>query len=67
MAVYEKARGEYPMNASVYRSTGIAVLGFMNRRNDLEAYTIEGAVDSAVVIHFFNAFCKTIAADFSVS
>jgi len=61
MAVYEKARGEYPMNASVYRSTGIAVLGFMNRRNDLEAYTIEGAVDSAVVIHFFNAFCKTIA------
>jgi len=24
MAVYEKARGEYPMNASVYRSTGIA-------------------------------------------
>ena len=33
----------------------------MNRRNDLEAYTIEGAVDRAVVIHFFNEFCKTIA------
>ena len=42
-------------------SKRLNVLGFMNRRNDLEAYTIEGAVDSAVVIHFFNAFCKTIA------
>jgi transposase len=41
-------------------SKRLNVLGFMNRRNDLEAYTIEGAVDRAVVIHFFNAFCKTI-------
>jgi transposase len=41
-------------------SKRLNVLGFMNRRNDLEAYTIEGAVDSTVVIHFFNAFCKTI-------
>jgi transposase len=41
-------------------SKRLNVLGFMNRRNGLEAYTIEGAVDSTVVIHFFNAFCKTI-------
>ena len=41
-------------------SKRLNVLGFMNRRNDLEADTIEGAVDSAVVIHFFNEFCKTI-------
>ena len=34
-------------------SKRLNVLGFMNRRNDLEAYTIEGAVDRAVVIHFF--------------
>ena len=32
----------------------------MNKRNELEAYTIEGSVDSAVVIHVFNEFCKTI-------
>jgi hypothetical protein len=38
----------------------INVCGFMNRRNELEAYTIEGSVDSAVVIHFFNAFCETL-------
>ena len=32
----------------------------MNKRNELEAYTIEGSVDSDVVIHFFNAFCRTL-------
>ena len=32
----------------------------MNKRHELEAYTIEGPVDSAVVIHFFNEFCNTI-------
>ena len=32
----------------------------MNKRNELEAYTIEGAVNSDVVIHFFNAFCRTL-------
>ena len=37
-----------------------SVLGFMNKRNELEAYTIEGSVDSDVVIHCFNAFCQTI-------
>jgi hypothetical protein len=32
----------------------------MNKRNDLDAYTIEGPVDSVVVIHVCNEFCKTI-------
>jgi len=41
-------------------SKRLNVLGFMNKRNDLDAYTIEGSVDSAVVIHFFHHFCKTI-------
>lgn len=41
-------------------SKRLNVLGFMNKRNELEAYTIEGSVDSAVVIHFFNEFCQTI-------
>ena len=41
-------------------SKRLNVLGFMNKRNELEAYTIEGSVDSGVVIHFFNEFCKTI-------
>lgn len=32
----------------------------MNKRNELDAYTIAGCVDSDVVIHCFNAFCQTI-------
>jgi transposase len=41
-------------------SKRLNVCGFMNKRNELEAYTIEGAVDSDVVIHFFNVFCSTL-------
>jgi transposase len=41
-------------------SERLNVLGFMNKRNELEAYTMEGSVDSAVVVHFFNEFCQTI-------
>ena len=41
-------------------SKRVNVCGFMNKRNELEAYTIEGSVDSAVVMHVFNEFCKTI-------
>jgi transposase len=42
------------------QSERINVLGFMNKRNELEAYTIQGSVDSAAVIEFFNQFCETI-------
>jgi DDE superfamily endonuclease len=41
-------------------SKRINVCGLMNTRNELEAYTIEGSVDSEVVIRFFNEFCDTI-------
>ena len=41
-------------------SRRVNVLGFMNKHNELEAYTIEGSVDSDVVIHCFNQFCDTI-------
>ena len=41
-------------------SKRLNVCGFMNKPNELEAYTIEGAVDSDVVIHFFNVFCSTL-------
>lgn len=42
------------------KSKRLNVLGFMNKRNDLEAYTFEGCVDSAVVIACFNDFSDTI-------
>jgi hypothetical protein len=42
------------------KSKRLNVLGFMNKRNDLEAYTFEGCVDSAVVIACFNNFSNAI-------
>ena len=41
-------------------SKRLNVLGFMNKRNELDADTIEGSVDRDVVIHGVNAFCQTI-------
>ena len=41
-------------------STRLNVLGFMNKRDELEAYCFEGTVDSAVVIGCFDAFCTTL-------
>ena len=41
-------------------SKRVNVLGFMNKRHELDAYTFEGTVDSAVVIGCFDQFCKTI-------
>jgi transposase len=35
-------------------------LGFMNKRNELEAYTFEGTVESAVVIRCMDEFCATL-------
>ena len=35
-------------------------IGFMNKRNELDAYTFEGTVDSAVVIGCFDQFCAAI-------
>ena len=41
-------------------SQRLNVLGLMNKRNELEAMTIEGSVDSHVVIHFFDQFCQML-------
>ena len=42
------------------QSKRLNVLGFMNKRNELEAYTFEGTVDGAVVIRCIDEFCKTL-------
>ena len=41
-------------------SKRLNVCGFMNKRNALEAYTLEGPVDRDVGIPFFNAFGETL-------
>lgn len=41
-------------------STRLHVLGFMNKRHELDAYTFEGTVDSAVVIGCFDQFCEAM-------
>ncbi len=42
------------------RSRRLNVLGFMNRRDGLDAYTIEGSVDSNVVIAIVDEFSKQL-------
>jgi transposase len=41
-------------------SKRLNVLGFMNKRNELEAYSFEGTVNSEVVICCFDEFCRTL-------
>jgi len=41
-------------------SKRLNVLGFMNKRHELDAYTFEGTVDSEVVIGCFDQFCEAI-------
>jgi len=41
-------------------SKRVNVLGFMNKRHELDAYTFEGTVDSEVVIGCFDQFCEAI-------
>ena len=41
-------------------SRRLNVLGFMNKQQELEAYTFEGTVDSDVVIGCFDQFCETM-------
>ncbi len=42
------------------KSGRINVLGFMNRKNDLHAYTFTQSITTDVVIACVNAFCQTI-------
>jgi transposase len=39
------------------QSKRLNVLGFMNKRNELDAYTFECTVDSEIVIHCIDEFC----------
>ena len=41
-------------------SKRLNVLGLMTKRHELDAYTFEGTVDSAVVIGCFDQFCEAI-------
>jgi transposase len=41
-------------------SKRLNVLGFLNRKNDLQTYTIEGKVDSAVIIACIDDFCQSM-------
>ena len=52
-------RGETISRGSV-PSERVNVLGFMNKRNELDAYTFEGTVDSDVVICCFDQFCESL-------
>jgi len=42
------------------QSKRLNVLGFMNKRNELEAYTFEGVVDSEIVIRCLDEFCAVL-------
>ena len=41
-------------------SRRLNVLGFLNRRNDLSPYIMEGKIDTAVVVGCFDQFSKQI-------
>lgn len=41
-------------------SKRLNVLGFLNRQNDLQTYTIEGRIDSEVIIACIDDFCEYI-------
>jgi transposase len=49
-----------PIAIESSRSKRLNVLGFMNRQNDLQAYSIEGNVNSDIVIDCIDQFCQTV-------
>lgn len=44
------------------KSAGLNILGFLNKDNDLKAYSCQGSIDSKLVITFIDHFVKTITA-----
>jgi len=50
----------HPISVESSRSKRLNVLGFMNRQNDLQAYSIEGSVNSDIVIDCIDQFCQTV-------
>lgn len=51
---------DHPIAIESSRSKRLNVLGFMNRRNELQAYSIEGNVNSDIVIDCIDQFCQTV-------
>lgn len=49
-----------PISVESTPSKRLNVLGFMNKRNDLDAYCFEGSITSEIVIHCINSFCNHI-------
>jgi transposase len=50
----------YPIAIESSRSKRLNVLGFMNRRNELQAHSIEGNVNSDIVMDCIDQFCQTV-------
>ena len=48
------------MSLESIQSKRLNVSGFMNKRNELEAYTFEGTVDGDVVVRCMDEFCTTL-------
>src|SRR5262244_1057024 len=57
---YNAPRAQEWQGSKLTDAVGLNVLGFMNKRHELDAYTFEGTVDSAVVIGCFDQFCKVM-------
>ena len=51
---------DHPIEVESGRSRRLNILGFMSRKNELQAYGIEGYVNSDIVIDCFDSFCKTV-------
>ena len=49
-----------PVTIKSERSKRLNVLGFFNRKNELESYIFEGAITSNVVVACIDDFCKNI-------
>jgi transposase len=51
---------DHPIAIESSRSKRLNVLGFMNRKNELQAHSIEGYVNSDIVIDCIDQFCQTV-------
>lgn len=51
---------DHPIEVESGRSRRLNILGFMSRKNELQAYSIEGYVNSDIVIDCFDSFCNTV-------
>lgn len=49
-----------PIIVESSKSKRLNILGFMSRQNELQAYSIEGSVNSDIVIDCVDKFCQTV-------